>query len=169
MGIKWCIRREREREKGSRTFSALKSSAGFCSSNLRGFAGSPQRGFAGSPGTSRLRPRRRWSGDKPTPIHPGLGLAPSSLVETPDVRASGSCGKGAPHTRQLVFKKRPARPTPYTETTWWRTSAPRTQKITSSAMLVAWSPIRSRLREMISVSSAWGAESGWPLISVVRE
>ena len=28
----------------------------------------------------------------------------------------------------------------------WRTSAPRTQKMTSSAMLVAWSPTRSRLR-----------------------
>src|SRR4051812_28450552 len=30
---------------------------------------------------------------------------------------------------------------------WWRTSLARTMKITSSATLVAWSPIRSRCRE----------------------
>src|SRR6266850_703089 len=31
---------------------------------------------------------------------------------------------------------------------WWRTSRADTMKITSSAMFVAWSPIRSRCREM---------------------
>ena len=39
----------------------------------------------------------------------------------------------------------------------WRTSAPCTQKITSSAMLVAWSATRSRLRLIISAWNACGA------------
>ena len=37
---------------------------------------------------------------------------------------------------------------------WWRTSAPRTQKMTSSEMFVAWSATRSRLRATKSASSA---------------
>src|ERR1700733_2444910 len=46
----------------------------------------------------------------------------------------------------------------------WRTSAPRTQKMTSSAMLVAWSPTRSRLREMIRALSDCGVRSGFSLM-----
>ena len=45
---------------------------------------------------------------------------------------------------------------------WWRTSAPRTQKMTSSAMLVAWSPTRSRLRAIISAFSACGVSRASP-------
>ena len=37
----------------------------------------------------------------------------------------------------------------------WRTSEPRTQKMTSSAMLVAWSAARSRLRAMMMALRAW--------------
>lgn len=43
---------------------------------------------------------------------------------------------------------------------WWRTSEPRTQKMTSSAMLVAWSAERSRLRETMMALSAWALMSG---------
>ena len=38
--------------------------------------------------------------------------------------------------------------------------APRTQKMTSSAMFVAWSATRSRLRATSSASSAWRVVSG---------
>jgi len=39
----------------------------------------------------------------------------------------------------------------------WRTSEPWTQKMMSSAMLVAWSATRSRLREIMSALRAWAA------------
>ena len=44
--------------------------------------------------------------------------------------------------------------------TLWRTSEPWTQKMTSSAMLVAWSATRSRLRATSRASSAWRTISG---------
>jgi len=43
---------------------------------------------------------------------------------------------------------------------WCRTSAPRTQKITSSAIFVAWSATRSSAREIISAFSACTATPG---------
>ena len=43
---------------------------------------------------------------------------------------------------------------------WWRTSRAETMKMTSSAMLVAWSPMRSRWREIRIRSSAGSIVAG---------
>src|SRR5580658_7646439 len=46
------------------------------------------------------------------------------------------------------------------ECTLWRTSEPCTQKMTSSAMFVAWSATRSRFRATSNASSDWRTISG---------
>src|SRR5258706_221828 len=49
-----------------------------------------------------------------------------------------------------------------------RTSAPRTQKITSSAMLVAWSATRSRFRAISKASSACRVTAGFSFIAFTK-
>ena len=50
-----------------------------------------------------------------------------------------------------------------------RTSSPEIQKMTSSAMLVAWSPMRSRLRAISRAFSACSVISGCCRMAVLRE
>ena len=78
-------------------------------------------------------------------------------------KACPACSKAAGLTQPNGFREDRLREGTYSA--WarenlWRTSEPRTQKMTSSAMLVAWSAERSRLRETMMALRAWLAELG---------